>query len=71
MEKRKKEQTMADKTLHIKLKIEQHETHLNPGVNSCAPEGLVVHYDTRYNQNVRLFSYPIGLWFCPGIIKRL
>ena len=26
MEKRKKEQTMADKALHIKLKIEQHET---------------------------------------------
>ena len=26
------------KTLHIKLLIEQHETHKTPGVNSCATE---------------------------------
>ena len=25
--------------IHIKLKIEKHEAHYKPGVNSCAPEG--------------------------------
>jgi hypothetical protein len=28
--------------LYRRLKIEQHETHENPGVNSGAPEGYVV-----------------------------
>jgi hypothetical protein len=27
------------KTLHIKLKIEEHEPHSKPGVNAGAPEG--------------------------------
>ena len=33
-----KGQTTIYKT-HIKLKIEWHESHLKPGVNSGAPEG--------------------------------
>jgi hypothetical protein len=36
--KRKKEQTAIYKTLHRKLKIEQHEPHYKLGMNSCAPE---------------------------------
>ena len=32
--KRTKGQTILYKTLHIKLKIEQHEPHLKPEVNS-------------------------------------
>jgi len=42
MAKRKKGQTTIYKTLHIKLKIEQHEPHKKPFVNSGAPEGLAV-----------------------------
>jgi hypothetical protein len=30
------------RTLHRKLKIEQHEAHNKSGVNSGAPEGLAV-----------------------------
>jgi hypothetical protein len=37
-----KGQTMIKNTLHRKIKIEQHELHSNPGVYSCAPEGLAV-----------------------------
>ena len=33
-----KEQTMIYKTLHRKQKIDQHEHHLKPWMNSCAPE---------------------------------
>jgi len=33
---------MIYKTLHIQLKIEQHEPDLKPGVNSGAPEGKAV-----------------------------
>jgi len=40
--KRAKGQTMIYKTLHIQLKIEQHEPDLKPGVNSGAPEGKAV-----------------------------
>jgi hypothetical protein len=36
--KRKKGRTMIYKTLHRKLKIEQHEPYKKPGVNSGAPE---------------------------------
>jgi hypothetical protein len=32
-------QTMVDKILQRKLKIEQHEPHLKTGVNPCAPNG--------------------------------
>jgi hypothetical protein len=32
---------MMYKAIRRKLKIEQHETHLKPWLNSCAPEGLV------------------------------
>jgi hypothetical protein len=35
----KKKEKRIYKTLHRKLKIEQHEPHLIPEVNSCAPEG--------------------------------
>jgi hypothetical protein len=35
----KKRQRTIYKTLHRKLKIEQHEPHLNPGENLGAPEG--------------------------------
>jgi hypothetical protein len=31
---------MSRKTLHIKLKTEQHEPQQKPAVNSCAPEGI-------------------------------
>jgi hypothetical protein len=34
-----KGQTIIYKTLHRKLKIEQHEFHKNLGVNSDVPEG--------------------------------
>ena len=34
-----KGQTMIDKILHRKLKIEKHESHYKPMVNLCAPEG--------------------------------
>jgi len=37
-----KDKTMIYKTLHRKLKIEQHESHYKSGVNSGAPEGLAV-----------------------------
>jgi len=39
---KKKRQTTIYKTLHRKLKIEQHEPHQKPGMNSGAPEGLQV-----------------------------
>jgi hypothetical protein len=41
MAKRKKyKRTNTDlQNIHIKLKIEQHEPHEKPGVNSGAPEG--------------------------------
>ena len=44
MAKRKmtKVQTMIHKTLHKKLKIEQHERHKKPRMNSGTPEGLAV-----------------------------
>jgi hypothetical protein len=32
---------MIYKTLHRKLKIEQHELTKNRGVNSCVPKGLI------------------------------
>jgi len=32
-----KRQTVIYKTLHIQLKIEQHEPYTDQGVNSCAP----------------------------------
>jgi hypothetical protein len=34
-----KRQTILHKTQHRKLKIEQQEPYLQPGVNSGAPEG--------------------------------
>jgi hypothetical protein len=37
--KRTKEQTMIYKILHRKLKIEEHEPHYKPRVNSVTPEG--------------------------------
>jgi hypothetical protein len=37
--KRTKEQTAIYKTLHRKLKIEENEPHLEPVMNSGAPEG--------------------------------
>ena len=40
--KMKKGQTKIYKTLHRKLKIEQHEHHWKPGVNWGVPEGLAV-----------------------------
>jgi hypothetical protein len=45
MDKRKgtKSQTMIYKTIHRKLKIERHESHWRPGLNSGAPEGLAIH----------------------------
>ena len=39
--KRTKGQTTILKTLHSKVKIEQHEPHTNPGVNACSPEGTI------------------------------
>ena len=43
MTKRKRTNTdLKKKTLHRKLKIEQHEPHLKSRVSSGAPEGLVV-----------------------------
>ena len=44
MAKRKgtKEQTIIYKTLHRKVKIELHEPHLKPEVNSGVSEGLEV-----------------------------
>jgi len=36
---KEKGQTMIFKTLNGKLKIEQHEPHYKPGMNTCAPEG--------------------------------
>jgi len=39
---RKKDKTVIYKTLHTKLKIQQHEPYLQRGVNSCPPEGLKV-----------------------------
>ena len=37
--KRTKGSTTIYKTLHRKLKIEQHESHLSSGMNLGAPEG--------------------------------
>jgi hypothetical protein len=42
MEKGTKGQTMIEETLRRKLKIEQHETHYKPGVNSNVPVGYAV-----------------------------
>jgi hypothetical protein len=39
--KRTKEQTTIDKTLYRKLKIEQHELHYKPGVNSIKCSGRI------------------------------
>ena len=41
--KRTKEQTMIYKTPHRKLKIEGHEPHQKPEVNSGASEGFELH----------------------------
>jgi len=41
-ENRTKGQTMIEKTLHRKLKTEQHEPISKSGVNSGAPEGWAV-----------------------------
>jgi hypothetical protein len=38
-EKRPKDKLMIYKTIHIKLKIEQHEHHTKTGVDSSVPEG--------------------------------
>ena len=38
LKKETKRQTMFDKTLHIKLKIEQNGPHKKPGLNSGVPE---------------------------------
>jgi hypothetical protein len=40
--KRTNEQTMVYKTLHRKLKMDQHKRNKNPGVNSGGLEGLAV-----------------------------
>ena len=40
--KRSKVQTMIYKTLQRKLKIEKHEPHLKPGVNSGTLEGYLL-----------------------------
>ena len=40
--KRTKGQTTIYKTLHRKLKIEQHKLHKSSGMNSGPPEGLAV-----------------------------
>jgi hypothetical protein len=42
MAKRKIKTNNDQQTLHRKLKIEQHEPHQQPRVNSCAPEGYEV-----------------------------
>jgi len=36
--RRKKGQNMIYKTLHTKLKVEHHEHHYKPGMNSYVPE---------------------------------
>jgi hypothetical protein len=41
-DQKEKGQTMNYKVPHKKLKIEQQEPYLNPGVNSGAPEGLII-----------------------------
>jgi hypothetical protein len=38
---KRKRTAMMYKTIRRKLKIEQHETHLKPWLNSCAPEEFV------------------------------
>jgi hypothetical protein len=54
-QQKEKEQTTIYKTLHRKLKIERHEPHLKPGVNSGAPEGkqflLHIWYSLCYSLN--------------------
>lgn len=40
--KRPKGQTTVYTTLYSKPMIEQHSSHLKPGVNACASEGLAV-----------------------------
>jgi hypothetical protein len=39
MAKRKKDKQQSTKLTHLKLNIEQHESHQQTGMNSGAPEG--------------------------------
>ena len=58
---KEKGQTTIHKTLHRKLKIEQHEPHLKPRVDTGAPEGLAVpapHVNKRLNINGYQYNRP-------------
>jgi hypothetical protein len=54
--KKTKEQTMIYKTLHRKLKIQQHEA-IKTGVNSGAPEGLSVPAPNVVNNGKLMYIY--------------
>ena len=54
--KKTKEQTMIYKTLHRKLKIQQHEA-IKTGVNSGAPEGLSVPAPNVVNIGKLMYIY--------------
>jgi hypothetical protein len=54
--KKTKEQTMIYKTLHRKLKIQQHEA-IKTGVNSGAPEGLSVPVPNVVNNGKLMYIY--------------
>ena len=51
-----KGQTAINKTLHIKLTIEQHEHHQQSGGNSGTPEGLAASCSACYTHRVRVMT---------------
>ena len=56
---KEKGQTPIYKTLHRKLKTDQHEPHKQPGVNSGAPDGWAVKF-IKY-QNIILLYISIDI----------
>ena len=58
-EKRTKRQTTIYTPLHRKLKMEQHESHCKPVVNSDVPEGWAAPPPTSDTRRVTLVTSPV------------
>jgi hypothetical protein len=63
----RKEQTMIYKTQHRKIKIEHHEPHKKPGVNSGALEGYAVPDIMLFLNVVSLYDISFCI-ICPASI---
>jgi hypothetical protein len=60
-----KDKTMTYKALQTKLKIQQHEPHLQQGVKSCLPEGIKVPAALAY-MNFVFYECSIAFIITPG-----